>query len=173
MKTLLKIMFLLAVTSLITACSRQDEISDENNADLKLKSADTRTIHMIFHPTENEFYCPVICDNETVDFLTGDGESLTVHGQVHLVNGQMTKVVVQCMGRIQSKLTGETFFVNEHDKFIMESDGGWRDMTAHTHLVGDRGTHLLLISYLASDEDFVNGNLVVIKAMCVPNSKNN
>ena len=170
MKTLLKSMFLIAVICLAAGCDKQDDLYPENSSELQLKSADNSTVSFRFYPTEEEYYCPVICDGETVDFLIGDGESLITHARIHYKNGQMIWAIGTFKGTLQSEQTGEIYRISEQDKFRLNENGEFFDLTARTNAIGDMGTHLILSIAIATVDDSQNGIFTVKKAMCVPDS---
>lgn len=173
MKTFIKIFFLFVVISLVAGCNKTNDLNEENSSDVQLKSADNRTVEWRFYPSQDEYYCPIICDGEVVDFLIGDGESLIAHARAHIVDGQMVKIIGTIQGKLQSKKTQEIFRINEQNKFynyVEGVDGVWENLTAHTNAVGDMGTHLIMSMTIDNLDDFQNGVFTLTKAMCVPNS---
>jgi len=109
MKTLIKLMYLLSLFSMVNGCSKQDEILNENDSALQLISADNLTVRCWFQPTQEQWYCPVMCNEETVDFLVADGESITIHAVGQLVNGAVKKVEYTVFGTIVCQLINKRY----------------------------------------------------------------
>lgn len=163
MKTLLKIFFLIAAISLFAGCDKQDDLFPENSSDLQLKSADTRTIN--FEMT-GEYYTPVICDGETVDFLyVPDIAGQNAHITAHLIDGQFVWMIVHCKLTITSQQTGETFKVNDQTKVTFDENGEYDTFTMHIHSKGDEGTHVIMFF----EFDWASQTLEFLKGVCPQN----
>ncbi|WP_372950636.1 hypothetical protein [Mariniphaga sp.] len=160
MKTLVKIFFLMVVTSLVAGCNKNDDFCEVNSSDNQLKSASSRTIN--FQMT-GEYYTPVICDGETVDFLyLSEVADQKTHITAHLKNGQFVWMIVHCKLTITSELTGETFKINDQTKVTFDENGVYDTFTMHIHSKGDKGTHVIMFF----EADWENQTLNLFKGIC-------
>lgn len=85
----------------------------------------------------SEYWGPIYCDGEEVDFL--EGGVLRVHYVSRYVAGVSYKEVTQLKGQVTSSKTGEVFKVRETDKTFWEP--GIYFITWHYNLIGNMGTH--------------------------------
>jgi hypothetical protein len=170
MKTLLKLLFLLAAVSMVIGCSKQDEVCDENCSDLQLKSAENRTIVSRYGPGEvPTFYCPIICDGEIVDFLMGNGSTITMWVREKYDDGKLMRMILNLSGSVTSQSTGITYTFTEKDKIYSNEEGTIVFFTGHDNVKGEQGTHFISIMIVL---DFDAGIYDLVKAMCVPNADN-
>lgn len=160
--------FILAATLIILGCSKTSDFPMGNDEDLQLKSADTRSINFIYFPGPDGYFTPIICDGATVDFLVGDGESLTAHATLHSVDGILKWAIVSIKGSLKSQTTDEIFKINEANKIFFNEIGEITSNFSRTHARGDKGTHVIMFL----EVDFDNQLYELTKAMCMPgNSK--
>ena len=61
---------------IFSGCEKTDDLTDQQMPDRQLKSGDNKTINSYFSPNAMDYFTPIICEGEVVDFLEGDGESL-------------------------------------------------------------------------------------------------
>ena len=127
----------------------------------------TGTVQMHFYANEDQYWLPVICNDEIVDYLTGDGKNLEIHGRMHYEGGKMRSLIVTAQGTLESQLKKEVFTIHEQNRIYFDENEIINEFTAHTNAVGNMGTHLI-ISMIVTD--FNSGTYDLIKAMCVPNS---
>ena len=143
---------------LMTGCAK-DEF-ENNNPGPHLKSAETRTIN--FQMT-GEYYTPVICDGETVDFLyLSEVADQKTHITAHLNSGQVVWMIVHCKLTITSELTGETFKINDQTKVTFDENGEYDAFTMHIHAKGDKGTHVIMFL----EFDWASQTLEFPKGVC-------
>jgi hypothetical protein len=146
---------------LMAGCAK-DEF-ENNNPEPQLKSADSRTIN--FHMT-GEYYTPLICNGEEVDFLyLTDVADQNAHITAHLNNGQFVWMIVHCKLTITSLKTGETFKVNDQTKVTFDENGEYDTFTMHIHSKGDKGTHIIMFI----EFDWASQTLDFLKGTCLQN----
>lgn len=157
----LKLLFLIiTVVGLFTGCDTQNDLYLDNTDDIRLKSADSRTIN--FKMT-GEYYTPVICDGDTVDFLyMADVADQNAHITAHLADGQFVWMVVHCKLTITGQQTGETFKINDQTKVFFDENGEYDTFTMHIHTKGDKGTHVIMFF----DFDWEGQTLEFPKGIC-------
>jgi len=160
MKTLVRLFFIMAVISLVAGCNKTEEFPEGNMTDNQLKSAESRTIN--FQMT-GEYYTPVICDGETVDFLyLSEVADQKTHITAHLNSGQFVWMIVHCKLTITSELTGETFKINDQTKVTFDENGEYDAFTIHIHAKGDKGTHVIMFL----EFDWASQTLEFPKGVC-------
>ncbi|WP_167618505.1 hypothetical protein [Maribellus sediminis] len=173
MKTLFKILSVFLVFILFVGCDKQDDNYLGDDSDVQLKSANSRTESWSMVYPAGEYATPVICDDEVVDFLVGDGVGIMCHARAHYENGKMVWGKLTFKGKLTSEYTGETFTISEQDKCLFDENEEMDGLIGRTNARGDMGTHLILVVYIATSEDFYSGNFEILKAKCVPNSDKN
>lgn len=160
MKTF-KLLFLMFIfAGLLAGCSKDEELYEDYSSDLQLKSADSKTIN--FEMT-GEYYTPVICDGETVDFLyVPDVTGQNIHITAHMIDGQFVWFIVHAKLTITSEQTGETFKINDQTKVFFDENGEYDTFTMHIHAKGDKGTHVIMFF----DFDWASQTLDFPKGIC-------
>jgi len=160
MKTLIKLLIVVTSICFLAGCEKQEAPYLDNSSDLQLKSADTRTIN--FDMT-GEYYTPLICDGETVDFLyLADVADQTAHITAHLIDGQIVWMIVHSKLTITSQETGETFKINDQTKVTFNENGDYEIISFHIHTKGDKGTHVNMFC----EFDWENQTLELIRGVC-------
>jgi len=150
----------MALISFVAGCNKQDDIFNEIDADVSLKSAETRTIN--FQMT-GEYYTPVICDGKEVDFLyLPEVADQNAHITAHLTDGKYVWFIVHCKLTIASLQTGEIFKVNDQTKVTFDENGEYDTFTMHIHAKGDKGTHVIMFF----EFDWASQTLEFPKGVC-------
>ena len=153
----------MALISFVAGCNKQDDIFNEIDADVSLKSAETRTIN--FQMT-GEYYTPVICDGKEVDFLyLPEVADQNAHITAHLTDGKYVWFIVHCKLTIASLQTGEIFKVNDQTKVTFDENGEYDTFTMHIHAKGDKGTHVIMFF----EFDWASQTLEFPKGVCPKN----
>ncbi|HPF52024.1 MAG TPA: hypothetical protein PK335_10645 [Draconibacterium sp.] len=159
---LLKMLTLMFVFAGLLAGCAKDEL-EINNPEPQLKSADSRTINFDW---TGEYYTPVICDGDTVDFLYApDVTGQNVHITAHLINGQFVWMIVHSKLTITGLQTGETFKINDQTKVNFDENEEYETFTMHIHVKGDKGTHVIMFF----DFDWASQTLDFTKGICPQN----
>lgn len=86
----------------------------------------------------------MVCDGEVIDFLTGDGTTVSYHARNHCDNGKYEWAIVTGKGTVTSQLTGEVFKFTEQDKTLFNDEGNMDFLYCRDILVGNMGTHLII-----------------------------
>lgn len=173
MKNIFLLIIVLAMTAL--GCNKNDDIVNELNAN-QLKSSETNngyTEQFYFYPSGGDEYgLPVICNDEEIDYLIGDGAGLKAHAIIHYKNGEFAWGKWLAKGTLTSQSTGETFKISEANKGQFDSNGKYY-LTFHTNAIGDKGTHYIFSGKLlwAEEGGIDDGEFIVEKAMCVGKNK--
>jgi hypothetical protein len=162
MKTLNLLFF--AILLFAVSCSKTDDFPEENNGNIQLKSADTRTMN--FHFTSGEWYSPLYCGDEFIDNLVGNDETLNGHGVVHFVDGKAKWAHVLVKGTVIRESTGEIFKINELNKLTFDENEDYLSHTCRTHAKGNMGTNVIMFYTII---DFDAGEIVMDKAICASN----
>jgi acetaldehyde dehydrogenase (acetylating) len=161
MKTLIKLLIVVMSVCLIAGCEKQDDPYQDNTSDLQLKSADTRTINF---DLMGDYYTPVICNGETVDEISVDmaSDGFKAHATVHMVDGIWKWAIAHIKATIVSQSTGETYILKDQIKVTFDENGDMATNTSHTHVKGDKGTHVIMFF----EFDVENQTLMLLKGVC-------
>jgi hypothetical protein len=140
MKTFTILFF--GVILIFAGCNETNDFPEESLSENQLKSADTRTIN--FNMT-GEYYTPLICDGDTVDFLyLADVAGQNSHATGHLVNGKFVWMIIHSKLLITSQQSGETFKINDQTKVNFDENGEITTIAFHIHARGNNNTHVNL-----------------------------
>lgn len=156
--------FILAASLIVLGCSKTDDFPVENDEEIQLKSADTKTVTS---RTTGYGEMPLTCDGVVIDYIIG---SFDYHWVDHYKNGELQWTIYSSKGTVTSS-SGENFIVQDAGKFNKSSKGPY---LWHSNARGDKGTHLILsgvvtFTVISEDPPVVEYNVEWSKAMCVPN----
>lgn len=163
MKTFKLLLLIVILSCLLAGCDKHDDSYLYDSTYLQLKSADTRSIN--FNMT-GEYYTPLICDGETVDFLyLADVAGQNSHVTGHLVDGKFVWMIIHSKLLITSQQSGETFKINDQTKVKFDENGEIATIVFHIHARGNNNTHVNLFF----EFDWENQTLVLLKGVCPKN----
>lgn len=159
MKTLTILLF--GVVLFIAGCSKTDDFPEGTLTENQLKSADTKTINFNM---EGDYYTPVICNGDTIDeiFVDMTSDGFKAHGTLHMVDGKWKWGIAHIKATIVSQSTGEIYILKDQIKVTFDENGDYATNVSHTHVKGDKGTHVIMFFEL----DVESQTFVLLKGVC-------
>lgn len=103
-----------------------------------------------------DYWAPVFCNDQLVDFL--EGGTVIVHWVGHLKEGMHMWKNLSIKGEVTSG-TGEVFRVSDTGKWFYTDS--WY-LTSHYNLIGDRGSHFICTTTWS----LVTGEITYSTAVC-------
>lgn len=172
MKTFVKLLFIMMIAiGLMVSCNKQDDDLGINDAEVLLKSADSKTINFDMHDADPTwaYWSPLICDGDTVDILMEDipGEEITVHVTAHLIDDKIVWAILHCKGTLTSEATGETFKIVDQTRLTFDENFELTSNIYHVHAKGDKGSRIMNFFEL----DYDAQTYVLTKSVCRGNDE--